>query len=337
VYGSDDELLAIAVPFLRGGLAAGEPTLVSLDQREERLVLDALGGDERLTLLPGSRLGGGPFTTLDQHRRRLTGLLDGGAPRVRLFGQVPHDDLGPTAWDGWARYEAALNHVCAPLEVWAVCPYDGRLVDGAVLEDVVCTHPRLATAGGPDRGPGAAHTSEVNDNYAEPAAFLAARARSSLDPLEDGVPDVTHGDPTPVDARRAIGALAEGLPLGADAADRLVLAVSELVTNAVVHGRPPVDLRAWAGEGRIVVTVRDAGTGPDDPFVGLLPQQDTAVGGLGLWMVNQSCARVALVRDDDGFVVRVVAEADGSSRGPRSTAGPGPRSAPGAGPVPGAG
>jgi len=41
-YSSDEELLAVLVPFLTGGPAAGEPTVVSLGERNAALVRGAL-------------------------------------------------------------------------------------------------------------------------------------------------------------------------------------------------------------------------------------------------------------------------------------------------------
>ena len=54
-------------------------------------------------------------------------------------------------------------------------------------------------------------------------------------------------------------------------AEGLILATSEAVANAIVHGQPPIVLRIWAQPDRMTVTVTDTGAGPTDPFVGLLP------------------------------------------------------------------
>jgi anti-sigma regulatory factor (Ser/Thr protein kinase) len=84
--------------------------------------------------------------------------------------------------------------------------------------------------------------------------------------------------------------------------------VSEVVTNAIRHGRAPTTLQAWAASRHVVVTVHDTGPGPSDPFVGLLPaKKDKAEGGFGLWIAHQLCHRVTLDSDDNGFTVRLVA------------------------------
>ena len=80
-----------------------------------------------------------------------------------------------------------------------------------------------------------------------------------------------------------------------------------MATNAVQHGLPPVRLRAWRTPDRIVVTVHDAGPGPADPFVGLLPTgRRTLHAGMGLWMAYRMCDLVAFDRRPDGCTVRLV-------------------------------
>ncbi len=78
-------------------------------------------------------------------------------------------------------------------------------------------------------------------------------------------------DRAPGQARRAVRAVLERwhLPTLVDA---VVLAVSELVTNAVRHGRPPVDLTVSRGADVVLVQVHDEDAAelpqvaPADPF-----------------------------------------------------------------------
>jgi anti-sigma regulatory factor (Ser/Thr protein kinase) len=87
--------------------------------------------------------------------------------------------------------------------------------------------------------------------------------------------------------------------------EHLVFAVSEAVTNALAHGRPPVRCRLWTAPDRAVATVTDRGDGPTDPFAGLLPVTDTSSAGLGLWLTHQLCSHVTL-DTTDGFTIRLV-------------------------------
>ncbi len=93
--------------------------------------------------------------------------------------------------------------------------------------------------------------------------------------------------------------------LSADQADALVLATSEAVTNAIVHGTAPVTVRAWVEDRRVVVAIHDHGDGPVDPLVGLHLSDIDAFSGRGLWITHQLDLDVALTVGDDGFTVRL--------------------------------
>jgi anti-sigma regulatory factor (Ser/Thr protein kinase) len=128
-----------------------------------------------------------------------------------------------------------------------------------------------------------------------------------LTPAAGERPVVELVDPTPAQARHAvIDALPSGR-LSAEQASGLELAVSEVVTNAIVHGYPPVVLHAWLpGPGGVVVTVHDAGTEPARPLGDSLPGPG-ADGGRGRWICRRSVDRIDDRCDADGYVVRLVA------------------------------
>ena len=116
--------------------------------------------------------------------------------------------------------------------------------------------------------------------------------------------DPTAPSTLPVEAPQPATPQRETPPL--DAVEHLVFAVSEVVTNALIHGRPPVRFRLWTAPDRIVATVTDRGDGPADPFAGLLPVTDTCSAGLGLWLTHQLCRHVTLDTTDDGFTIRLI-------------------------------
>jgi hypothetical protein len=55
VYDGDEQFLAMVVPFLQGGLDAGAPTVVSLDDSRNDLVRSAVTERTRLSFLSGER------------------------------------------------------------------------------------------------------------------------------------------------------------------------------------------------------------------------------------------------------------------------------------------
>lgn len=293
-YGSDAELLAVAVPFLEGGLAAGEPTFVSLAPDRAELVRRALSPSADARFLPADDLYARPAAAIRSYRELMAGLVAGGADGIRIFGELPRAAID-TSWDWWARYEAAVNHAYDEFPLRSMCAYDTRITPRHVLDDVARTHPFVAT-------PGGGHHS--NAGYVDPLAFLAGPRPMTLLPIQHTAPLLELTDPLPSAARRAVlGVTGTGLAVAE--IDDLVLAVSEIVDNAVRHGRPPVTMRLWADAGHVVVTVHDTGEGPGDPFAGLLPA-DRQIGGRGLWIAHQIC-QVTLHRDETGFTARLTA------------------------------
>ena len=298
-YGSDDELLAVTVPFLEGGLKAGEPTVVSFDAHHTALVRGALGDVEGVSYLGNGRYSR-PAAAIQQLRQIVVDHLAAGAERVRVVGDMPHPGVG-VPWDWWCRYEATVNYALRDVPFWGLCPYDTRITPDYVLADAIATHPFLAMTDG-------RHV--VNEAYQPPATFLAHRPVPPPDPFEARPPAVALVGPTAAQARHAVADLAQRSCLEPVTIENLVGGVSESVANANAHGRPPVEVRAWAVPDRMVVTVTDHGAGPDDPYVGLLPARPTTpegTGGLGMWITFQLCDDVVLARQDDGFTVRLVA------------------------------
>ena len=300
LYSSAQEFLAVAVPFLAEGIAAGDPTLLAVPARLQRRVQEALGDPAGLTLLAGEQYRQ-PFSTLQRNYQMFLDRVGTGGRwirQIRMIGAVPEPGIG-TQWDGWVRYEAAINDLYASLPVWSVCPYDTRSNPAEVLDDVERTHPYLAAVDGGHR---------PNPRYTEPTAFLIERARKEIDPLERSHPDLALTDPAPAAGRRASAALAATTTLDRETIDGLMVGVSEALTNAIRHGRPPVELRAWAAPHRVLVIVRDRGSGPSDPYAGYLPRRGEQVDtGMGLWITRQVCSRVTLTQTPDGFAVRLVA------------------------------
>lgn len=295
-YGSDKEFLALAVPFLTGGLEAGEPTFAVFTEPKTALLRDALPDPSAVTFLNGAEQYVRPAATIWAYRQLLAAKLAAGARQVRVAGGPLDPNVG-APWTGWARYEAAVNDTFANLPVWALCTYDTRTTPGDALADIAMTHPRLATVGG---------GRILSADYIEPGKFIDTRLRVEPDPLEALTPAIDVTDPGTRAARRSVEAVA--LACGVrDEADDLVAAVNEAVTNALIHGRRPVRLRVWAGPERVVVAVTDRGQGPSDPFAGLLPAAGFPDGGLGLWLIHLLCRHVTMSRDEHGFTIRMIA------------------------------
>jgi anti-sigma regulatory factor (Ser/Thr protein kinase) len=294
-YGSDEELLAVVVPFLLGGVAAGEPTIVALCEPNAALVADAIGTGTPVVFHSGDDLYARPAGAIRAYTDLFTKYTDDGAHQIRVVGELPPEALGAT-WDWWARYESAINDVYDAFPLWSMCAYDERTTPPEVMADVVRTHPNVAR-------PGDKHLPSAE--YVEPGRFLRHDLPPAPDPLQHTPPALELVNPIPADARSALSAISAGV-LSDQALGDLRIAVTETVTNAMIHGKAPVVVRFWAGPDRVVVTVSDSGTGPADPFAGLRAAAHAPTGGLGLWLTHQLCDHVSMCVDADGFTVRMI-------------------------------
>ncbi|GAB1516086.1 anti-sigma factor RsbA family regulatory protein [Actinophytocola sp. KF-1] len=294
-YGSDDELLTAVVPFLLGGVAAGEPTIVALGEEKTALVRAAVGADIPVVYHSGGEVYARPAAALRAYSDLFARHTADGAHQIRVVGELPPAALGAT-WDWWARYESAANDVYARFPLWSLCAYDERTTPPEVLADVARTHPHVA-------GPGDTHL--PNEAYVEPHQFLRYDLPPAPDPVQHTAPAVELVNPVPSRARAVLADVGDGV-LTAESLSDLRIAVTETVTNALTHGTAPIVVRYWAGPDRVVVTVTDGGKGPADPFAGLRAAAHAPSGGLGLWLTHQLCDHVSMSVDDEGFTVRMI-------------------------------
>jgi anti-sigma regulatory factor (Ser/Thr protein kinase) len=204
-------------------------------------------------------------------------LHDFARERTRDSGRAAWS-IGAIPFDGeairnaeWLRYEAAVTQVLSHLPLRAVCTYDTTTTPPELLEHARCTH-----------------------SWAEPDGIAV-------------IPPVVPPDHEPMlrlvvhssrSARQTVAAAYHGL-VDDDACADLTLVVSEIVSNALTHGAPPVTMSAWFDEPAATSTidVTDNGRGIDDPFVDLRPPRPRP-GGAGMWIVGQLSERVTSHRVD---------------------------------------
>jgi anti-sigma regulatory factor (Ser/Thr protein kinase) len=292
-YASDSEFADQAMPFAREGLRTGEPVVFAYDDYKTQLLQQWLPDHPAITYITDT----GPYSTpakaLGAWRELVQQHLTAGAARVRIAGNVPHPGYG-TSYAGWDRYEAAIDGALGDLPVWAPCLYDVRIAPPVVVQRARALHHHVRDRNG---------TSRVNDGYRRPTR-LADFLPAPPDPIEANVPVLELIDPMPGPTRTALARLVAGR-VNPDRADSVVLAASEAVTNAIIHGTAPVSVRAWVGDDRVVVAIHDTGSGPHDALVGLHPGEIGADSGRGLWIAHQLDLDVALRVDADGFTVRL--------------------------------
>jgi anti-sigma regulatory factor (Ser/Thr protein kinase) len=308
-YGSDAEFRALIVPFAEEGIAAGEPVIIGYDDRKNGLVRSWLTDPAAVQFVGDQGLYTTPAGAIAAYRRLFETHVALGARQIRIAGDVPHPGNGGR-FEGWDRYESAINTVWQDFPVWGRCLYDIGTTPAAVLDVVERTHPHIVSPSGVRRASG---------RYQDALAFEGLPY--APDPLEDAPPAAELVDRPAAEARRALTQAADGRIPPAIQQD-LLIGVTEAVTNAQRHGRPPVTVRIWAAPDRIVVTVHDTGHGPADRLAGLVPAPGSTPDrrlGMGLWVMHQLDLDVALRNTGGGFAVRL-RHLPGSS-GPAAAAG----------------
>ena len=234
-----------------------------------------------------------PARAIAAYRRLFELHVAQGAGQIRITGELPHPGNGGR-FDGWDRYEAAVNTVWQDFPVWGLCLYDTATSPTEVLDAAERTHPRIVSPSGARR---------ANGRFQKVADFEALPPVP--DPLEQTTPMIELVDRSAAEARRALVQIGGGRVAGT-ILDDLLLGVSEAVSNAQIHGRAPATVRIWAAPDRIVISVHDQGHGPADPLAGLVPAASNAATlGLGLWLIHQLDIDVALRHADGGFTVRL--------------------------------
>jgi anti-sigma regulatory factor (Ser/Thr protein kinase) len=292
VYRGLDEFLAYTVPFVRHGVADGEPVFVAVGPAE----LDALRSEVKTNgavhLENTNEWHPVPATRLQAFHRFVTDVLQRGAEHVRLIGEPLWLNGPPGSALEWARYESVLNDVLAPFPVTLVCTYDRSRLRPEVVADAGRTHPAVWTNG--TTGPSA--------DFEQPSSLLA-RWTPQLTP----VPSDAASMPPPFDPAAARAFVRDRAALAGVAESRsmdLALAASEILANAYDHGAGPTALRTWADGGYLVCQIDDAGAGLTDPFAGYRPPGTEQRTGRGLWLARQVVDLMQIAPGPGGTSVR---------------------------------
>lgn len=274
IYGSDQEFLDLARPFVEEGIASGEPTLVAVQGRNVENLREALGDSPGAILLSVDQWYESSARTRDKFRRWASERVGGG--RVRLVGEPPWAIGNEAQVRDWARHESVINVAFDGLPVTIACPYDARSLPDDILGYAHHTHPEIVTASG----------RASSATYEDPREFCRRLDSAVRPPVGVVVAELSFDAGDLSTLRRAVVSAATGAGLPPARVDEMVLAVNEIATNAVIHGRSPALLRIWEQEGALVFEVTDPGEGIRDVLAGQLAPSAQGLGGRGLWLAR---------------------------------------------------
>jgi anti-sigma regulatory factor (Ser/Thr protein kinase) len=299
LYSGRDGFLEGVLPFLRGGLAAGEPMLVVVDAEKIRALQAELGDDAaRVQFTDMAALGENPARIIPAWQSFLDAHHTAQQP-ARGVGEPIWASRRPAELVECQRHEALLNLAFAEVASWTLlCPYDVGALAPEVIAEAHRSHPWISEQG-------VTTPSQV-------WAGVEAMAAPPGDPL--GPPPVPAGvvefnAPSELAAIRAV-VRAMALAAGLDPVRTFdfTLAVDEIASNCLRHGGGSGTLVAWTEPDAVVCEVRDrGGTGSphEQPLAGRIHPGVHQVDGRGLWLANQVCSLVQIRTDGGGTSVRL--------------------------------
>jgi anti-sigma regulatory factor (Ser/Thr protein kinase) len=289
VYGSEDEYLGVAVPFLKEGLEAGEGAIVAHTRPGLAVMREALAPEaEHVSFVDVSSSYTRPARTLAAYHEVFAEQLRS-TSTLRVVADVQFGP-DPAEWDLWTGYEAVFNRSFGHLPAWVLCSYNANGTPDTILEGVWQTHPEVIEGG----------TRRRSQEYEEPDELLR-RLAPAPEPLAE-LRSLPFG--------RDLEQLREGLAreLAAAQVSRgqaldMLLAATEVAENALEHGGGIEDVRVGRARGRFVCEIVDRGLGFDDPAAGYVAPREG--GGTGLWVARRLAWQLELFRSPEGFTVRI--------------------------------
>lgn len=288
-YRDDREYLAGIVPIVRSALAADQPVLVQVPAPRGELVRDGLGADAvRVQFRDMTQDGRNPGRIIPVLLRFVSAQSD---RPVVMIGEPMWVGRSAHAYAAVVQHEALINLAFAGHHGTLVCPYNLTELPEHALLDVERTHPTLLVDG----------ERIASARYSDPAEVVAG----TYDQLAPSPADAEVFDFTVVaKARQVAFDWATGAGLPPERVTDLLIAVSEIGGNSIVHGAAGATLLTWTEEGWLVCEIRDKGH-ITDPLAGRVPPPIMTESGRGLLMVNYLCDLVQLKTGPTGTAIRL--------------------------------
>ncbi len=289
VYESQDEYVARSVTFLTEGLEAGDGAVVANTRPGLAVMREGLGPDAaQVTFVDVSSAYTRPARTLAAYHKVFAEQLQKTAS-LRAVADVQFG-TDPVEWDMWMGYEAVFNRCFDHLPAWVLCTYNANGTPDPILEGVWRTHPEVV----------AGDIWNTSDVYEDPDKVLRAITAEPT-PLTD-LRSVPFGRDLEQFRERLARELVAEEVSEAKALDML-LAATEIATNAVEHGGGVEEVRVGRAQGRFVCEIVDRGNGFDEPAAGYLAPREGV--GTGLWVARQLTWRIEFFQSPPGFTARI--------------------------------
>jgi anti-sigma regulatory factor (Ser/Thr protein kinase) len=292
IYSSLEEFLTCAVTFVRAGLDRGDAVLVATPHAAA--LADALGASSGVEIVDDVDWHRVPAWTIGLYARKVGRAARRGG-RLRALTELRWHttanrtlaSTSPVPDAEWERYEALLNRALSELPVELCCAYNRAAVTEEVLAAALRTHPSTLDASGVR----ASHSYRDWVDFPQPPRRPAPPDALRLEFGAAEIPAV----------RQATLRWARAAGLDEENAQEFLIAVYEIVSNAVEHGGGRGIAQLWSDGTHLLSEVWSARPIPD-PLGGYRPPGTAQERGRGLWLARQICEQVTIYNDDGGIV-----------------------------------
>jgi anti-sigma regulatory factor (Ser/Thr protein kinase) len=290
LYAGDDGFVEGVAPFVRAGVAAGEPVLVVVPARKIDMLRAAIGDDAAgVQFADMAAVGQNPARIIPAWREFVAGHA-GVDRRVRGVGEPLYVERNCDERSECHLHEALLNVALADAPLSLLCPYDTDALPAHDIETAIDNHPFLHLGG----------RACENDRFGAPVEWFGGDLPEPPAATESIEFDLQHL----YLVRKLIDERVATFGFEEERRRECVLAVSEIATNSVRYGGGHGSLRCWMEEERFVCEVTDRGQ-ILEPMVGRVRPLPGQVGGHGMWLANQLADLVQVRSNDQRTIVRV--------------------------------
>ena len=294
LYAGWAEFITGTVPFIRGGLEAGEPVLVVESAAKIDMLGTALGAEaEKVLFADMSAVGANPARIIPAWHEFVTRHAAPGR-RMRGIGEPIWKGRSPDELVECQRHESLLNVAFGHGDPWwLLCPYDVNNLAPEVIDEARRSHEFV-----------------IENNMGRRSDLFRGLEASGAPfdvPLPEPGTSVSQRafGPEDLDSVRAMVARqGRGARLKAARTAEFVSAVNEIATNSVRHGGGSGTMRIWQERSALFCEIRDGGHF-NNPLADRQRPSADLTSPRGLWLVNQLCDLVQIRSLPDGTVVRL--------------------------------
>jgi anti-sigma regulatory factor (Ser/Thr protein kinase) len=299
LYSGPDEFLDGITRFIGDGIARNDALLVVVDAPKiDRLRRALEGTASSVTFADMQEIGHNPALIIQAWRDFVRDHAHMGRA-LRGVGEPVSPKRSEAALAECHIHEALLNEAFeSEPDFWLLCPYDTAALAGPDVARAVANHPYVDG----DLGLIAhdvSHADAVN------------LFRSELPPPPAEALEIPFDAETIHELRLRVAYRARHAGIDDEGVAGLVLAVSEVATNTVVHGHGRGNATVWIADGSFICELRGPGR-ITDPMVGRERPASGQVHGYGIWLANQFCDLVQIRSNVTGTTVRLHLARDAS-------------------------